>query len=175
MIAKGPHTVTQPPEPTAFRLTGWHVLAICIAFFVVVAAVNAYMMREAVMTFSGLEAENPYKEGLAFNRRLAAARRQAELGWSVDVALAGTAETGLAATLDLRGADGLAPAGVAGIMRLERPADRRDDRTAALTDLGGGHFKAAFDPLPRGQWDVVIELERGGDTVFVSRTRKILR
>jgi nitrogen fixation protein FixH len=173
---RGRGKAMDPVEPGGgLRLDGRHVALMCAAFFMVVAGVNGYMMRAAFTTFSGLEAENPYREGLAFNRRLEASRQQDKLGWRVDVALAGEAETGMAVALDLRDATGQAPAGVSGLVRLEWPADRRQDRTGELRDLGGGHFRAAIGPIAPGQWDVVVELERDGERAFTSRTRKILR
>ena len=78
----------EPTPDSSFRLTGRHVLIIFLAFFGVVFAVNGVMMRAALTTFSGLEAENPYKEGLAFNRRLADSRAQALRAWSVDATVA---------------------------------------------------------------------------------------
>jgi nitrogen fixation protein FixH len=175
VLRQGTDTMDQHEGEGGFRLNGWHVLAICAAFFLVVASVNAVMNRAAVSSFSGVEAENPYKEGLAFNQRLAASRKQDQLGWSVDVALAGDTTSDVRAALDIREKGGLAPGGVSGLIRFEFPADRRLDRSAPLADLGGGHFSAKVAGLHPGQWDVVVELERGGEKVFVSRTRKILK
>ena len=83
------------PDPTpdgGFRLTGRHVLIIFLAFFGVVFVVNGVMMRAALTTFSGLEAENPYKEGLAFNQRLADSRAQELRAWSVDASVTRAAD-----------------------------------------------------------------------------------
>ena len=60
-------------HPKGFRVTGRMVLFSFIGFFAVVASVNAFMITSAVRTFSGVETENAYKAGLAFNESLAAA------------------------------------------------------------------------------------------------------
>ena len=69
---------------TGFTLTGRHVLAILFLFFGTVFSVNFYMARAAIQTFSGLEADKPYQEGLKYNDVIAAAREQAERHWKVD-------------------------------------------------------------------------------------------
>ncbi len=73
-------------RPGGFRVTGRMVLLTFIGFFVVVASVNAVMVTSAVRTFSGVETENAYKAGLAFNESIAAAGAQDALGWRVEIA-----------------------------------------------------------------------------------------
>jgi len=165
------------PDPTpdsGFRLTGRHVLIIFIAFFGVVFAVNAVMMRAALTTFSGLEAENPYKEGLAFNRRLADSRAQELRAWSVDASVTRAADGQVAVAVAARDATG-GLGGLTGIVRFEWPADRRRDHVAVLADIGGGQYRGGVEALPPGQWDVVVEFRRDDTVMFLSRTRKILR
>ena len=52
------------------------VLICLVAFFAVVAGVNAVMIRAAVSTFGGVETDSAYQAGLAFAREIAAARRR---------------------------------------------------------------------------------------------------
>jgi len=65
--------------PTAPRqqqgLRGRHVLAGFLGFFAIVFVVNGAMMYAAVSTYSGLVANEPYRKGLHYNERLAAAER----------------------------------------------------------------------------------------------------
>ena len=65
------------------ELTGRAVLACLVAFFAVVAAVNAVMIRVAVSTFGGVETANSYQAGLAFAREIAAVEAQDALHWQV--------------------------------------------------------------------------------------------
>ncbi|PSC06863.1 nitrogen fixation protein FixH [Alsobacter soli] len=160
---------------SGFRLKGHHVLLMLVAFFGVVFAVNAYMMKVAMATFSGVESATPYKDGLAYNSQIAEAKRQAELGWTVTGHVERNAEGVARVNLDARDAQGLGLAGVVARATLERPADKREDRTAELRELGGGRFAAQVDGVAPGQWDLVIEILRDDQRVFKSRSRITLR
>jgi nitrogen fixation protein FixH len=56
--------------------------AILVGFFAVVIAVNVTMARLASSTFGGALAENGYVASQDYNRWIAAARHQDQLGWS---------------------------------------------------------------------------------------------
>ncbi|MGH1399076.1 MAG: FixH family protein [Alphaproteobacteria bacterium] len=59
---------------------GW-VLACFVAFFGVVAAVNAVFVFKALDTHSGVVTDNPYETGLAYNDLLQEAKHQADLDY----------------------------------------------------------------------------------------------
>ena len=158
-----------------FRLTGRHVLMMLIGFFAVVFAVNAYMMRVAIMTFSGVESATPYKNGLAYNTEIAGGKRQAALGWTVNAHVDRGSEGRAAVSVDARDAGGMGVSGVAVKAVLERPAEKRADRGAEMRELGGGRFAAALEDVAAGQWDLVIEMTRADERVFKSRSRIVLR
>ena len=48
-------------------LTGWHVLAMFVAFFGVIIAVNAGLAWKAISTFPGLEVDNGYIASQSFD------------------------------------------------------------------------------------------------------------
>ena len=52
------------PAAREFRLNGWHVLAMLVAFFGVVIAVNVGFAVQAYSTFPGEVTARPYEEGL---------------------------------------------------------------------------------------------------------------
>lgn len=62
-------------------LTGRHVLAITLAAFGVIIAVNVLMAVKAVRTFPGLEVANSYVASQSFDRDRAV---QTALGWRVE-------------------------------------------------------------------------------------------
>jgi hypothetical protein len=76
------------------RTTGWfvngidgrHVLLGLIAFFGVMLVANSLLVYYALDTFSGGDRPDPYRAGLRYNDTIAAAERQAALGWQSDVA-----------------------------------------------------------------------------------------
>ena len=55
----------------------------------------------------------------------------------------------------------------------ERPTDRRLDRPVAITEEAPGRFRGS-SKISSGQWDLVIELSRGGERLFRSRNRVVL-
>lgn len=156
------------------QITGKSVLIAFIAFFGVVGAVNAIMIRAAVSTFSGVETENAYRVGLAFNRELAAVAAQDARHWQVDAELVRQAQGH--AELVIRVRDGLnAPVTTLELAaRLTHPADARRDHRIELTEVGAGTFKGQIDAEP-GQWDLSIDARRGGDALFRSKSRLALR
>jgi nitrogen fixation protein FixH len=132
-----------------------------VAFFAVVFAANGVLIYLAVDTWTGIETENHYDRGLAYNQDLAGARAQAELGWQVDIALtpltpasAGDPRAELAVTL--RDRDGRALADGELRARFIRPTHAGVDSEVVLRNLGGGRYGGEVAvPLP-GQWDVVV-------------------
>lgn len=155
-----------------FRVTGRMVLLSLVGFFVVVASVNAFMITQAVRTFGGVETENAYKAGLAFNQSIAAAGAQDARGWSVDIGRAGQSSTDF--TVTVRDRAGRPVTGMALDALLAHPTDRRHDKPMAVTSSGVGTFRAAAEP-EAGIWDVVITLRDGDTALFRSRNRIVVR
>ena len=54
---------------------------------------------------------------------------------------------------------------------LERPIDRRADRRLALTERGAGIYSGEASDLAPGQWELVLQAERGSERVFLSKNR----
>lgn len=163
------------PMDSGFRLKGWHVLVSLLAFFGVVFAVNFTMMGLAFSTFSGVERASPYQDGLKYNNEIEAARRQDAQGWKVDARLLRDADGAARMTVDARDAEGGVISGLDGTVVLERPADRRQDLRGTLAATAPGRYAASIENVALGQWDVVVEFKRGGERVFMSRSRMILR
>ncbi len=90
-----------------YEMTGRHVLLWLVAFFVVVFAVDAVLVRAAISTFGGVETASSYKAGLQFSHEVAVAERQDALHWQVSGKLrrAGAGQAVLDVTArDARGA-----------------------------------------------------------------------
>lgn len=152
------------------ELTGKHVLIIFLAFFGVVIAVNGFMLRSAISTFTGLETDSAYRAGLAYNQQLEAARQQAALGWTVNAKVDG--ERARITVLDKTG---MPIPGLEGDVRLSWPTDRNLDRVGTLQLVNGTSYETLLDrPLPPGQWDVIVTLRQKGERVFLSKNRIIL-
>jgi nitrogen fixation protein FixH len=165
-----------PPRKAGEReLTGRMVLALILAFFAVVFAVNGVLVQKALSTFRGLETESSYQAGQLFGGEVAKAEAQDARHWQVDAKVARAADGSAVLDLIAHDASGAALAGLTASAILERPTDRRLDRALAVNDIGGGHFRGRAENVAPGQWDLVIELERRSERQFRSVNRIILK
>jgi nitrogen fixation protein FixH len=159
---------------TARPITGRFVLIVTVAFFAVVISVNVVMMRLAIATLPGTEVDSAYSASLAYQKEIQAAQQQDRRDWKVDAHLErnadGTAQLNVGAK-----APGDAPlAGLSVFARLERPTDRRADRPFDVSENGGGIYRGIAHGVAPGQWDLVIEADRDGQRLFLSRNRVVL-
>lgn len=63
--------------PFRDRIIPWYF----VIFFVFLAIINGIMVTLAFDSFSGLVTEHPYEKGIAYNKVVEAAKKQAALGW----------------------------------------------------------------------------------------------
>jgi nitrogen fixation protein FixH len=154
-------------------ITGRFVLVAFVAFFGVIAAVNAVMMTLAIRTMPGLDVRNGYVASQAMNGELDAMRKQAERGWTADVTLALKAGH---AEVSVRFADqaGAPVAGLKVAARLAHPALTRADHSVTLIEIRPGQYVADVPNARPGGWMLVVEANRNGERVFTSRNRVIL-
>ena len=155
------------------EVTGRTVLGCLVAFFAVVAAVNAVMIRFAVSTFGGVETENAYQAGLAFSREIAAVEAQDTLHWQVRGRVSAGGEATLVEVV-AQDRDDRPLSGLQAIARLVHPTDRRADHIVPLYEGVSGTFRGKTVPVA-GQWALVIELSRDGTRLFRSKNRVFIR
>lgn len=155
------------------EVTGRTVLICLVAFFGLIAAMNAVLIRLAVSTFGGVETENAYQAGLNFSREIAAAETQDALHWQVKATVSGGPETTVV-ELVARDANGRPLAGLDASAQLVHPSDRRGDLTVPLDERATGTFRGQV-AAAHGNWTLVIDLVRDGTRVFRSRNRVYLR
>lgn len=160
------------------RPDGWWYPWIFVAAMGLVVVVNGIMVAFALSTWTGLETQDYYEKGLAYNQNLAAAHAQAERGWRATFALddvtgTGDSRTGqLSATFADRDGKPLADLDVRAVIL--RPTSEGHDQQLTLSPAGKGVYRASVTfPLP-GQWDVRIHAYRG-DAVFQESHRVRLR
>jgi nitrogen fixation protein FixH len=155
-------------------LTGRHVLQWLVAFFGIVFAVNGVLVRAAISTFGGVETLSSYRAGLQFEQEVGLVQRQDALHWQVTGKLA--RDSAGVAVLDVtaRDAQGAPLSGLTADARLAHPADDRLDRVIAVRSVAGGVFHGAAEAQP-GQWELIVDLYRGDQRVFRSRSRVSLR
>jgi nitrogen fixation protein FixH len=155
-------------------ITGRFVLIAVVSFFAVVIGVNVVMMHFAIATLPGTEVDSAYRASLAYPSEIQAAHLQDQRDWKVDAHIEregnGTAHLSVGA----KAPDGAPLAGLSVSGRLERPTDRRADQTFDFAESGSGLYSGTAYGVAAGQWDLVIEADRDGRRVFLSRNRVVL-
>jgi len=155
---------------TAFVLTGRHVLACLLLFFGCVFAVNFYMARVAIQTFSGLEAAKPYQEGIKYDEEIARARAQDERHWSVEASLRPAAPGFFLIDIHQKDAGGFVTPGLNVTATFMHPADRRRDVSVEVPRIDAGHFAAPVQ-IAQGRWNLRIEARDSQSLLFRSESR----
>jgi len=156
-------------------LTGRAVLIWLLAFFAVVFTANGVMMKFAIETMSGTEVDSAYRAGMTFNAEAQAARRQDERAWQVQANAARNGDGDAVVRIEAHDKTGAPLTGLKFSAMLERPTDKRADRRIALAELQTGVYGGKAGDVAPGQWDLVLEADRAGERVFLSRTRVFLK
>lgn len=156
----------------AGRLTGRHVLIAVVAFFGTVFLANGIFLYSALSTYTGVVAQEPYRKGLQYNERIAAAERQDQLGWQADTAL--VPEQGLSLVLRDRQGGPVSGLFVSGV--LGRPSTNQHDQNVTLTEVEPGRYVAPVDGLTPGAWLIDLQAVWIGtgdkEPVYRLRTRE---
>ncbi len=156
------------------EISGRMVLVSFVTFFVVIAAVNAVMIRFAVTTFAGTETDSAYRAGLAYKAEEAAAATQDALHWKVEGAFTRNAAGEAVLTIDLKDAQRVAVAGVDVSARLAHPLNSRLDRTFSLSPAADGTYRGTTDAEP-GQWTLTLQVTRDRARLYRSTSRLVLK
>ena len=156
------------------ELTGRAVLLWLLAFFGVVFVVNGIMVKAATSTFGGVESQSSYKAGLQFGQETSRAHVQDQLGWQVNGHLTRDAVGDAALDISVHDSAGKPVAGITAAARLAHPADEHLDHDIALRAAGAGAFRGTAQ-APAGRWELIVDLYRGDERVFRSRSEIVLR
>ena len=157
-----------------YELTGRHVLYWLLAFFGAVMIVNAVMVRAATSTFGGVQTQSSYKAGLTFRSEVARAERQQAMHWRVDGKLRRVGADEAVLDITVHDAQGAPVAGLTADAMLAHPIDSRRDHAVRLRAIGPGAFHGQTESHV-GQWELIVDLYRGDERVFRSRSRVSLR
>lgn len=155
------------PDVARGRYVPW----LFVAGFAVVIAVNATMIGVAVASFSGLYTPKPRDRGLHFNEVIAAQQARDALGWRVEPTWRPESDRIEIAVFDRTGRP-LAGARVA--VALVRPAEKGAVVSVAMEALDIGRHAGHVALPARGNWDVDISVDQGGQH-FAQTRRMFLR
>ncbi|HZZ87719.1 MAG TPA: FixH family protein [Caulobacteraceae bacterium] len=155
-----------PQARQGFRLNGWHVLAMLVAFFGVTIAVDAVMIVDSYRTYPGEVSSQPYEDGLAWDSELDQQHAQAALGWRVTAGFAGPD------AIELTVRDRLGePLPLAQIeARLERPATETGRLQVKFRPAAAGVYRAEVGRLA-GVWDLRVSVYDAKGRRFVAERR----
>jgi nitrogen fixation protein FixH len=134
------------------KFTGYHMLAVLVAFFGTVIAVNLTMASLASSTFGGIQVQNSYVASQNFNTWLEQAEEQEKLGWQVASSWQGDGRLRVTAT---------GPGPAATLQATARhPLGQMPDLDLAFERAADGAF-VSLDKLPPGRWIVRLQLNDG--------------
>jgi len=156
--------MTDIARPRTGRFIPW----LFVAGMAVVFVANGALIYFAAHSWTGLEVQHPYEDGVGYNKALAAAARQERLGWTIDARLSGPAD-GATLTLTITGRDGRPLTDLDVRARLERPIGAPDSQRVELRPNRQGVYAASLSALHPGQWDAEITAARGTERMLVTR------
>ena len=154
-----------------FRLKGWHVLTMLVAFFGVVFAVNGVFIYYALKTHPGDDVQDAYVAGVEYNRELAEKREQQKLGWQASLSVKAGARNGELIEVAFVDAKGEPVRGLRVNATLRSPVVASQDRPLKFVATGPGIFRADVNEPPAAQWDLLIEARNDIGEVFRLRHR----
>jgi nitrogen fixation protein FixH len=131
-------------------------------------AVNATLIYLAGHTFPGEAASKPYEVGTAYNRVLADAARQAELGWQ----LTSEVEQG-AVVLKFVDKNGAPIENLAITATLVRPVGSPEATVLSFTPASDGVYKTAQRVPAAGQWDLKLIARQKGEPIYNAARRLV--
>jgi nitrogen fixation protein FixH len=159
---------------TGFRLTGKHVLATLIGFFLIILTVNMIFMNFALKTFPGEKEEKSYLQGLHYNDRLAARAEQASLGWSAAIEEAVLIGDRVELKITIANSDGAPVPNLDVVGALSRPASSAQDQSFVFMEAGNGEYFAS-SPAAAGVWNFEGKAINGRNDEFDFASRLILQ
>ncbi|MFN3506325.1 MAG: FixH family protein [Allorhizobium sp.] len=143
-----------------FTFTGWHMLAIMLAFFGTIITVNFTMAYLATTSWSGLVVKNTYVASQQFNGKTAAIREMLATGIAGDLSVDAK---GMRYRLTLPGDTPVVADAVTA--HFKRPVGVAQDFELQLTPAGDGLYLAETTVLP-GSWIVEMQATKDGKMIM---------
>ena len=151
---------TATDKSSGFTFTGWHFLAIMIAFCGTVIAVNFTMAWYATHSWSGLVADDTFKASQQFNATAEHMRQMAATGIRGEL---NANREGIRYVLT-HPQRGPVPADEV-VASFHRPVGTLQDFTVTLKHEGDGVFTTNHEVLP-GEWIVDLKTNDDGQMVY---------
>lgn len=140
-----------------YRWIPWAI----VAAFVVVFAANGGLIYFAAASWPGLTTDHAYNEGLAYNRVIEQAEKEAKLGWKIGFRFTPMGTGGGTIAITAQDADGAALTDLTFRGELVRPVEQLDNVPLIFVAQGNGLYTAAVHTPRAGQWDAYLVAHRG--------------
>jgi nitrogen fixation protein FixH len=144
----------------SFTFTGRHMLAVMVAFFGIIIAVNFTMAYFATSTWSGLVVENTYVASQQFNGKTEAIRQMLATGINGELSVK---RDGIRYRLTLPGNTPVVADSV--VAHFKRPVGEHQDFEQVLTPAGEGVYVASRKVLA-GSWIVEMKAQKDGKLIM---------
>lgn len=153
-------STTQTSIGQGREFTGWHMLAIMVAFFGVIIIVNIIMATSAIRTWSGLVVQNSYVASQEFNEKSITGKAHAALNWQEHLSY----ENGIV-RYQLTDANGVPVKAVGATAVFRRPVNEKEDQTLNMLPESDGVLTAEAT-LKDGNWVVEVNSYAGLDEPY---------
>ena len=164
------------PSERFGKFTGRRFLIIMILSFGVIMGVNGIFIYEALSTFDGIEADDAYQRGRAYNKDLAAMEAQKALGWKVDLSEPISAANG-ATHITARFADkqGAPLVGLKVNAIFFCPVMVGADKTELMRETAPGQYESDFKLGYDGNWLIRLAALGPKGEKFAQETRAFVK
>ncbi len=157
------------------KFTGKHMLITILSFFGVIFAMNFTFAYMAFNTFTGLDVDNAYNKGRHFNQQLAAAHKQKDTNWKVDLSYKLNGSDKIFVSVNTKDKNGQPLSGLKVRVKLRRPTQAHMDQTAMLAADGIGSYAGLISMPVKGQWDLILLAEQQGREYYKSIKRIVIK
>jgi nitrogen fixation protein FixH len=158
--ARTPTTMTELARNAQPQRKSLWIPALFVGLMLLVVAVNGTMMYFAESTFSGLDTDKAYQEGLEYNATLKEAAANAALGWTATTRFNRTVGGWhVAVTITDRG--GVPVAGLQMTAHLVRPVSTAFDQLLTLRPEASGIYGADVTLPASGSWELRLSADDG--------------
>jgi nitrogen fixation protein FixH len=150
------------------RLTGRRFLFGLIGFFAIVFAVNGLFVYLALDTWSGLDVDNSFVQGISFEEEIQEAHE-----WKVEIDPKDLGNNTVRIDVEIARVDGGTASPYSMDAEVRRPASANDDQDVTLTEIAPRRYVAEVSLAGRGQWQIRVR-GRNEDKAVLFRADKRL-
>ncbi len=154
-------------EKTNIKKDGRNFALMVLAFFGVMCSVNAVFVYFALHSYSGTVVDKPYEKGLDYNKVIADAKEQEQMG----VTATGSYAAGKFSLLLVEDLE-KPVTGAHVAAHFKRAVKDGDDFTQTLEDVGNGRYESSVHMPYSGLW--IVRTEAKWDSKTYSASHKII-